>query len=88
MHTSVEIVTNDVKATDVLLHGEVLTITLSDGRVLNVSLGKWEWLSWLSQATPEQRNHWHIEPGGFAVYWDDLDDGIEIRHLLGTTSLV
>ena len=23
-----------------------------------------------------------IEPRGFAVYWEDLDDGIELNHLL------
>jgi hypothetical protein len=80
--------TIDVKATDVHFHGDELTITLSVGRVLDVPIGRLEWLSWLAQATPEQRSHWHIEPAGFAIYWDDLNDGVEIRHLPGTTSLV
>ncbi|MCB9431681.1 MAG: DUF2442 domain-containing protein [Ardenticatenaceae bacterium] len=46
------------------------------------------WLRWLANATPAQRNNWHIEPGGFAIYWDELDDGIEIAHLLGMRPLV
>jgi len=36
------------------------------------------WLAWLAQATPEQRAHWSLEPRGFAVYWEELDNGIEI----------
>ena len=32
-------------------------------------------------ATPAQRRKWHIEPHGIAIYWDDLDDGIEVEHL-------
>jgi hypothetical protein len=41
-----------------------------------------EWLNWLVKATPEQRANWSIEPNGFAIYWEDLDDGIEVRHLM------
>jgi hypothetical protein len=26
--------------------------------------------------------HWSLEPRGFAIYWPDLDDGIEVAHLL------
>ncbi|MCL4504912.1 MAG: DUF2442 domain-containing protein [Chloroflexi bacterium] len=88
MNTSGEVLTNEVKATDVRFSGSDLVMTLSDGRVLSVPMDKVEWLHWLAQATPEQRRHWHIEPGGFAVYWDDLDDGVEVSHLLASVSLV
>ena len=40
------------------------------------------WLKWLRDATPEQREQWTIEPGGYAVYWPLLDDGVEVCHLL------
>ena len=40
------------------------------------------WLKWLAQATPKQRAKWKLEPGGYAIYWEDLDDGIEVCHLL------
>jgi hypothetical protein len=54
-------------------------VELTDGRQVGVPLAQWPWLA---AATPAQRRKWHIEPGGFAVYWDDLDDGIEVEHLL------
>jgi hypothetical protein len=31
---------------------------------------------------PRQRANWKLEPGGYAIYWEDLDDGIEVCHLL------
>jgi len=37
----------------------------------------------VSRRDAEQRANWSLEPGGFAIYWNDLDDGIEICHLLG-----
>jgi hypothetical protein len=46
------------------------------------------WLKWLAKATPKQRANWTIEPGGFAIYWSDLDDGIEVCHLLDSMPLV
>ena len=45
------------------------------------------WLKWLAKATPKQRANWTIEPGGFAIYWRDLDDGIEVCHLLNSIPL-
>ena len=56
-----------------------LYILLADGREIGVPLSRFPWLE---SATPAQRRKWHIEPRGFAVYWDELDDGIEIDHLL------
>ena len=57
----------------------MLYIELSDGREIGVPLSRFPWLE---RATPVQRRKWHIEPHGFAVYWDELDDGIEVEHLL------
>lgn len=54
-------------------------IALKDGREIGTPLSRFPWLE---QATPSQRAKWHIEPRGFAVYWDELDDGIEIDHLM------
>ncbi|MBN2006608.1 MAG: DUF2442 domain-containing protein [Anaerolineae bacterium] len=66
---------------NVYFEGDVLHIVLSDEREISLPLHKVSWLSWLAQATPEQRAHWSLEPRGFAIYWEDLDDGIEICHL-------
>lgn len=71
-----------VGATAARFIGNVLSLSLNDGRELNVPIDKIEWLSWLKNATAEQRSKWSIEPGGFAIYWEELDDGIEICHLL------
>ncbi len=78
---------SEVGAAGVAFLGETLLLSLTDGRVLQVPLDRVPWLAWLCKATPEQRAHWSIEPGGFAVHWDDLDDGVEVRHLLALTPL-
>jgi hypothetical protein len=75
-------IAEQVGATDVRFVGNVLCVSLSDGREISVPMERVEWLSWLVNATPEQRSHWSLEPNGFAIYWDELDDGIEISHLL------
>ncbi len=46
-----------------------------------------DWLAWLANATPEQKANWSFEPGGYAIYWDDLDDGVEVCHILTTEPL-
>lgn len=66
-------------ATHVRFIDSMLYIAMADGREIGVPLSRFPWLA---HATPEQRAKWHIEPRGFAVYWDDLDDGIEIDHVL------
>ena len=78
----------DVKAVDVRFDGSLLQVDLSDGRMVSLRVDKVSWLRWLAKATPTKRRKWHLEPGGYAIYWDDLDDGIEIRHLLTLQSLV
>src|SRR5439155_11217333 len=74
---------NQVHAKGVRFSGKKLCVFLSDGREIVVPTDKIEWLNWLARATPKQRANWSLEPGGFAIYWNDLDDGIEVCHLLG-----
>jgi hypothetical protein len=57
-----------------------LCVLLEDGREIGIPIAQFPWLA---RATATQRRHWHIEPRGFAIYWDDLDDGIEVEHLFG-----
>jgi hypothetical protein len=71
-----------ISAIGVRFVGNVLYVSLSDGREISVPMDRVSWLEWLVKATPEQRAKWSIEPGGFAIYWEDLDDGIEVCHLL------
>ena len=80
-------VAETVRAGEVSFVGGRLCIELSDGRELSVPYKKIPWLKWLAKATPKQRADWSLEPGGYAIYWEQLDDGVEICHLLGTESL-
>ena len=77
----------EVVATDVEITREVLRIELSDGRAIETRLANVPWLRWLLEASDEARDRWSLEPGGFAVYWEDLDDGVEVRHLLALSPL-
>ena len=73
---------SQVRAKDVRFAGSVLRVELSDGREIRLRLSDVPWLKWLAKATPRQRANWSLEPGGYAIYWNDLDDGIEVCHLL------
>ncbi len=62
--------------------GDMMYVSLDDGREIGLPLKRIGWLDWLARATSEQRDRWSIEPRGFAIYWEDLDDGLEVDHLL------
>jgi hypothetical protein len=83
MGTLANKVTERVRATGVRFVENILFVSLADGREINVPIDRVEWLKWLAKAKPEQRAKLSPEPGGYAIYWDDLDDGVEICHLLG-----
>jgi hypothetical protein len=87
MNTLIAKTTEAVSAREVSFTGDRLCIGLSDGRELSVPYKKIPWLKWLAKATPKQRADWSLEPGGYAIYWEQLDDGIEVCHLLGVESL-
>jgi len=77
-----------VRAKNVRCAGGVLRVALDDGREISLPINDVPWLKWLAKATPKQRANWTIEPGGFAIYWPDLDDGIEVCHLLDSAPVV
>jgi hypothetical protein len=87
MNTLIAKTAEAVTAESVRFVGDKLVVKLSDWRELSVSYKKIPWLKWLAKATPKQRTDWSLEPGGYAIYWEQLDDGIEICHLLGVESL-
>ena len=76
-----------VRAKSARITANTLRVRLDDGREISVPFTEVSWLKWLAKATPRQRANWSLEPGGYAVYWEQLDDGFEICHLLGTGSL-
>ncbi len=65
----------------------ILHLSLNDGRIISLPIEDIPWLAWLVEASPEQRDNWSIEPGGFAVYWEELDDGFEVEHVLALEKL-
>ena len=71
--------TGEVGAVGVRFAENMVYVALSDGREIGVPLARY---AFLASATNEQLSHWQIEPRGFAVYWPDLDDGLEVIHLL------
>ncbi len=79
--------TNQVSANQVRFENNILYVSLSDGREISLPIEQIEWLQWLAKATPEEKQNWTIEPGGYAIYWEDLDDGIEVCHILTMGSL-
>lgn len=87
MATSVVKDQPELKAIDVHFDGDWLSIVLSDDRRVSVPMSRIPWLNWLAKATAQQQAKWSIEPSGFAVYWNDLDDGIEVKHLLDLAPL-
>jgi len=72
----------EIRATKIRFDKNILYVSLSDYREISLPIDRIDWLDWLAKAAPEQRSNWTIESGGFAIYWEDLDDGIEVCHLL------
>lgn len=64
---------------DIHVTDEEIIAYLLDGRTVSVPLA-WSWR--LSEATPEQRNRFHIIGDGQGVHWPDVDEDISIRGML------
>lgn len=58
---------------------ETITAELVDGRTISVPLA-WSWR--LSEANPEQRNHFEILGDGQGVHWPEIDEDISIDGML------
>jgi hypothetical protein len=82
MNTLTAKITEPVRAKSARVTASILHVRLNDGREVSVPFNEVSWLKWLAKATPKQRANWSLEPGGYAIYWPDLDDGVEICHLL------
>ena len=81
-------VDNQVGAKAIQFEDDILRLFLTDNRIILLPFAQVPWLRWLVDATPEQRANWSIEPGGYAVYWADLDDGFEVIHALSLEPVV
>ncbi len=70
----------DRKAVDVVFDDAAMRVVLEDGRELSVPL---EWFPRLRDATPDERSRWRPIGRGEGLCWDDLDEDISVRALLG-----
>jgi hypothetical protein len=82
MNTLTAKANRQVSADSIRITTTVLHVRLDDGREIGVPFTEVPWLKWLAKATPKQRANWSLEPGGFAIYWPNLDDGMEVCRLL------
>ena len=66
-----------VRATQVVVTDQRLSVELVDGRTIVVPL---EWYPRLVRGTPAERSN--VQIGPFGLHWPDLDEDISIRGLL------
>jgi len=68
-----------VRAQNVIVTSDSLTVDLDDGRTISVPLA---WYPRLLHATPEERNNWRLIGKGEGIHWPDLDEDISVDNLL------
>jgi hypothetical protein len=56
-----------------------LTFELADERIISAPLA---WYPFLRDASIARRTHFEILPGGWTVYWPDMDEYLDSRTLL------
>lgn len=68
-----------IKATNVLISDDTLTVELVDGRTLSVPLA---WYPRLSHGNPQERKRWEWIGDGEGIHWPDLDEDISVKGLV------
>ena len=77
MNTVVNIV--EPRIMDVRVTDDEIIARLVDGRTISVPI-VWSWR--LSEATPEQRQHFEILGDGQGIHWLDVDEDISVEGML------
>ncbi len=75
---------SNIKITNAFFANNMLTVALSDGRIVFFPCAE---MAWLVNAAPEQQQDFEIEPDGYGVWWSGLDDGIALHHILSPASV-
>jgi hypothetical protein len=68
-----------IRAREVQVSDEALTVLLADGRTISVPL---EWYPRLHRATPTQRANWQLIGEGDGIHWPDVDEDISTIMLI------
>ena len=71
--------TADVKANNVVITDDSLTVALTDGRSISAPLA---WYPRLLHGTPEERKNWRLIGDAEGIHWPDLDEDVSIQNLL------
>ena len=74
----------NIKITNAFFANNMLTVALSDGRIVFFPCAE---IAWLVNAKPEQQRDFNIESDGYGVWWAELDDGIALHHILSPASI-
>ena len=69
----------DVKAQNVILTDDTLTVDIVDGRTVSVPLA---WYPRLLHGTVAERNNWRFIGDREGIHWPDLDEDISIENLV------
>jgi len=70
---------DNIRARDVRLTDETLTVALVDGRTISAPL---EWYPRLHRATAAQRANWQLIGEGHGIHWPDVDEDISTIMLI------
>lgn len=68
-----------VTAANARVEDDVLTVELSDGRVLSVPIS---WYPRLSHGTDTERKNWRFIAAGRGIHWPELDEDVSVENLL------
>lgn len=68
-----------IKALEVNVTEDTLTVDLDDGRSLSVPL---TWYPRLWHGSLEERKNWRLIGDGVGIHWPDLDEDISIEGLI------
>jgi hypothetical protein len=69
----------NIRARDVRVTEDSLTVRLVDGRSISAPL---EWYPRLHRATPEERANWRLIGDGHGIHWPDVDEDISTIMLI------
>ena len=76
------VASNDPRIMAVEVTEDLITAQLADDRIISVPL---TWSRRLSNATPEQRQHFEIIGTGQGVHWPNIDEDISALGMLTGT---
>jgi hypothetical protein len=68
-----------VKALDIAITEDALTVDLADGRTISAPLA---WYPRLLHGTPSERTNWRLIGAGEGLHWPDLDEDISVENLV------